>query len=81
MNSTLDSNLITPTKVKILVFHGGCTWLQRFIGAAAAFLIMRRRAADAAKEIADIFSSAELLAAGIQCEKRFSNAMKALFTY
>ena len=30
-----------------------------------AFLIMRRRAADAAKEIADIFSfTAELLAAG-----------------
>ena len=35
------------------------------IGAAAAFLIMRRRAADAAKEIVDIFSyTAELLAAG-----------------
>ena len=35
------------------------------IGAAGAFLIMRRRAADAAKEIADIFSyTAELLAAG-----------------
>jgi len=35
------------------------------IGAAAAFVIMRRRAEDAAKEIADIFSyTAELLAAG-----------------
>ena len=35
------------------------------IGAAATFVIMRRRSADAAKEIADIFSyTAELLAAG-----------------
>ena len=35
------------------------------IGAAVSFIIMRRRAAEAAKEIADIFSyTAELLAAG-----------------
>ena len=35
------------------------------IGAGAAFVIMRRRATEAAKEIADIFSyTAELLAAG-----------------
>ena len=35
------------------------------IGAAAAYIVMRRRAADAAKELADIFSyTAELLAAG-----------------
>jgi predicted deacylase len=35
------------------------------IGAAAAYVIMRRRATDAAKELANIFSyTAELLAAG-----------------
>jgi hypothetical protein len=49
------------------------------IGAGAAFVIMRRRAADDAKELADIFSyTAELLAAGDSMREAIFNCYESL---
>jgi hypothetical protein len=67
--NTLYSSGISPDYTYEDDSSGAPWWLYvvaiLIIGAGAAFVIMRRRASEAAKEIADIFSyTAELLAAG-----------------
>jgi transglutaminase-like putative cysteine protease len=67
--NTLYSSGISPDYTYEDDSSGAPWWLYLvailLIGAGAAFVIMRRRATEAAKEIADIFSyTAELLAAG-----------------